>query len=107
MPAPADDIEDRDPGLARERTDLAWTRTAISFIALGAAMLHTNTIAGALVIAAGAAVWLTGHLTARSGRGATRRPERRRTVQLITAATTLTALLALAMTLLIPADGYR
>ena len=45
-PQPPDDIEDRDPGLARERTDLAWTRSAISFAALGAAMLHTNAVAG-------------------------------------------------------------
>jgi uncharacterized membrane protein YidH (DUF202 family) len=112
MPAPArparsDDIEDRDPGLARERTDLAWTRTAISFIALGTAMLHTDMIAGALVIAAGTAVWLMGHLSARSARGANHRPERRRTVQLITAATTLTAAVALALALLAPGPGYR
>ncbi len=105
-PTPSDDIEDRDAGLARERTDLAWTRTAISFIALGTAMLHTNTIAGALVIAAGAAVWLMGHLSARSARGADH-PERRRTVQLITAATTLTAIVALALALLAPGDGYH
>ncbi len=41
-PGPAGDIEDRDPGLARERTDLAWTRTAISFSALGAVMMRTS-----------------------------------------------------------------
>ena len=29
------DPEERDPGLARERTALSWTRTAISFAALG------------------------------------------------------------------------
>jgi uncharacterized membrane protein YidH (DUF202 family) len=106
-PTPSDDIEDRDPGLARERTDLAWTRTAISFIALGTAMLRTNTIAGVLVIAAGAAVWLMGHLSARSTRRADHHPERKRTVQLITAATTLTAIVALALALLAPGDGYR
>jgi len=103
-PAPADDIEDRDPGLARERTDLAWTRTAVSFVALGTAMLRTNAIAGALVVAAGAAVWLMGHLSARR---ADDHPERRRTVQLITAATTLTAFVALALALLAPGDGSR
>jgi uncharacterized membrane protein YidH (DUF202 family) len=53
---PVDDVEDRDPGLARERTDLAWTRTAISFAALGAAMLRSNAITGALVMLTGAAV---------------------------------------------------
>ena len=101
-PIPSDDIEDRDPGLARERTDLAWTRTAISFIALGAAMLRTNAIAGMLVIAAGAAVWLMGHLSARSARGADHRPGRRRTVQVITVATTVTAIVALVLALLAP-----
>jgi hypothetical protein len=51
----SDDIEDRDPGLARERTDLAWTRTAISYAALGAVMLHTSAIG--LVVATGVGVW--------------------------------------------------
>jgi uncharacterized membrane protein YidH (DUF202 family) len=37
---PADDIEYAGPGLARERTELAWTRTAIAFAALGAAILR-------------------------------------------------------------------
>jgi hypothetical protein len=104
---PVDDIEDRDPGLARARTDLACTRTAVSFIALGTAMLRTNTIAGALVIAAGAAVWLMGHLSARGARPADLHRERRSTVRLITAATTLTALVALALALLASGDGHR
>ncbi|MEV4709620.1 DUF202 domain-containing protein [Actinoplanes sp. NPDC049316] len=104
-PAATDDIEDRDPGLAQERTDLAWTRTAISFIALGTGMLHASTIAGALVVAAGAAVWVLGHLSARSARGANHHPERRRIVRLVTAATTLTAAIALASTLLAAGHG--
>jgi uncharacterized membrane protein YidH (DUF202 family) len=103
---PAEDIEDRDPGLARERTDLAWTRTAVSFLALGAGMLHTNAVAGALVISVGVAVWFLGHLSARSISG-TRRAERRCTVQLITVATTLTAMFALMLAVLAPGDGHH
>jgi uncharacterized membrane protein YidH (DUF202 family) len=40
--APPNDLEDLQPGLARERTELAWTRTAVSFAAVGVAILKTN-----------------------------------------------------------------
>src|SRR5262249_60625841 len=43
---PADDIEYADPGLAPERTELAWTRTAIAFAALGAARLQFPPVLG-------------------------------------------------------------
>jgi uncharacterized membrane protein YidH (DUF202 family) len=89
-----------DPGLAQERTQLAWSRTAISFAAVGAAILHTDRAAGAVVIAMSAAVWglgrLPAHERAEAGRGLTRR----RTVQLIAVATTLVSLVALALALL-------
>src|SRR5262249_17266890 len=39
---PPPDIEETNPGLARERTELAWTRTAISFPAVGAAILNDH-----------------------------------------------------------------
>ena len=107
QPAPSDDIEDRDPGLARERTDLAWTRTAISFIALGTAMLRNALLPGVLITAVGATVWLTGSLSARSARDVERHPARRRTVRLITATTTLTAIVALASALLTPEHHYH
>ena len=107
-PGPADDIEDRDPGLARERTDLAWTRTAIAFAALGAAMLRTNAVAGALVMVTGAAVWGLGQLSARDFGPVGGRPRlgRRHTVQIITGATTLVSLVALLLVLLAPAQGH-
>jgi uncharacterized membrane protein YidH (DUF202 family) len=60
---PGDDPEERDPGLARERTSLAWTRTAISFGALGAAVLKENVITGLLVLALAPVIWHLGHVS--------------------------------------------
>ena len=57
---PADDIEDADPVLARERTDLAWTRSAISFLALGVAILKFRPVVGIPLLAFSAVVWLIG-----------------------------------------------
>jgi uncharacterized membrane protein YidH (DUF202 family) len=103
-PETPDDIEDRDPGLARERTDLAWTRTAISFAALGAAMLRTSPVAGALVLATATAVWLLGQLSPRvmAEEAPGRRLSSTRTVQLITLATTAVSLLAFLIALVSP-----
>lgn len=56
MTAP-DDPGDLNPGLARERTHLAWTRTAISFAAVGGAILRTNITAGLTVLALSLLVW--------------------------------------------------
>jgi uncharacterized membrane protein YidH (DUF202 family) len=52
-----DEPEDRQPGLARERTDLAWTRTAIAFAATGAAILKTHVVEGIIVLGLGLATW--------------------------------------------------
>ncbi len=57
---PGDDPEERDPGLARERTSLAWTRTAISFAALGGVVLKANVLSGLLVLAVAPVVWQLG-----------------------------------------------
>jgi uncharacterized membrane protein YidH (DUF202 family) len=101
-PPPSDDVEERDPGLARERTDLAWTRTAIAFAALGALMLHTNAI-GLAVLGVAVAVWGLGQLSARQADAtARRRLGHRLTVQLVTAATTLVSVLALLLAVLAP-----
>ena len=56
------DYEDADPGLARVRTSLAWTRTALSFAAVGAVVLRKDVIAGLLILAAAAAIWRLGRL---------------------------------------------
>jgi uncharacterized membrane protein YidH (DUF202 family) len=56
MPA-GDDPEDLDPGLARQRTQLAWTRTAISFAALGVAILKVDIVAGLIVAGSSLVIW--------------------------------------------------
>jgi uncharacterized membrane protein YidH (DUF202 family) len=95
-------MEERDPGLARERTELAWTRSAISFGAVGAAILKTSPAAGAIVLAMSAAIWGLGRIAARNGRDtrAVSSASRQRTLRLIATATTAVALAALAVALL-------
>ncbi len=58
-----DDPEERDPGLARERTSLAWTRTAISFAALGGVVLKANVVTGLIILAIAPVIWRLGHAT--------------------------------------------
>ena len=71
MTTPADDIEQVDPGLARERTDLAWTRTAISFAALGIAVLKSNPLAGVPILVFSGVIWLLGRLSSEPGESRT------------------------------------
>lgn len=88
--APPDDPEDLDPGLARERTRLAWARTAIAFAAVGAVILRRDIVIGALVIALTPVVWATGRVGTQSGP-----PQRqRRRLLLVTVIVTAVALLA-------------
>ena len=56
------DYEEADPGLARVRTSLAWTRTALSFAAVGAVVLRKDIIAGLLILAAAPVIWRLGRL---------------------------------------------
>jgi uncharacterized membrane protein YidH (DUF202 family) len=69
-PAPDDtEPEERDPGLAHERTSLAWTRTAISFGALGGVVLKVNVITGLLILAIAPLVWQLGRLSGAEASG--------------------------------------
>ena len=58
----------RDPA---DRTRLAWTRTALAFAALGAGMLKSSPLEGAVVLALSVPVWaaVRGKLLPRSPRG--------------------------------------
>ena len=56
------DYEEADPGLARARTSLAWTRTALSFAAVGAVVLRKDVIAGLLILATAPVIWWLGRL---------------------------------------------
>jgi uncharacterized membrane protein YidH (DUF202 family) len=85
-------MEDLDPGLARSRTDLAWTRTAISFAAVGAAIAKQIPAAGGVVLAGSALIWGTGRV-ATTVRGGQRR------LLLVTVAVTVVALGALVLAL--------
>jgi uncharacterized membrane protein YidH (DUF202 family) len=95
---PLSDDNERDPGVARERTMLAWTRTAIGFVAVGAAMLKANVPAGFVVLAMSVPIWVVDRVTARS-------PESwlaaRRHI-LVTATIIVVALAALVITLTVP-----
>ena len=68
MAAPGEQ-PDIDPGLARERTALAWTRTAISFAAVGGVVLKKHIVPGLILLCVAPFIWEV-------GRRAYRRPAR-------------------------------
>lgn len=98
---PADDIEDADPGLARERTELSWTRTAISFAALGGAVLKFRPYAGIAILVLSTLIWKLGQVAGASGAGRARP----RQLLLIAVAVTAVSVVALAIALLGPEPG--
>jgi len=98
-----EDMEDIDPGLARERTVLAWSRTGLSFLALGGIVIRVDPLAGLAVLALGAVVWVLGYLHHRSlwtPAGATRRLTRPTALRIIAGGTAFLALVALVIAVL-------
>jgi uncharacterized membrane protein YidH (DUF202 family) len=93
------DIEEIDPGLARERTQMAWTRTAISFAAAGAAILKSHLVPGVIVLVLGMATWGL----SRFFPGGSQAGTAHRRLLVVTVAVTATALVSLAVVLATPA----
>jgi uncharacterized membrane protein YidH (DUF202 family) len=87
---PPDDPEDIDSGLARERTRLAWARTAIAFAAVGAAVLRKDPADGLIILVAAPLTYAIGQVAGRkAGPG---RQSRR--LAIVTASVIVTAVLA-------------
>ena len=82
------------PGLARERTELAWTRTALAFAAVGAVIARRDLIVGLAVLACTPLIWAVGRLATDPARAG--RPGR---LLLVTVAVTGVAVLAGAVAL--------
>jgi uncharacterized membrane protein YidH (DUF202 family) len=103
-PDDADDTNFAAPGFAQERTDLAWTRSSIAFLALGIAILKLSPVVGIPVLAIGLVVWLVGLLPHSGGR----EPMASRRVLLVTVAVNALAVVALVLTLAGPSSrGMR
>lgn len=79
------DRPDIDPGLAKKRTQLAWTRTAISFAAVGGVVLKRDVIPGLILLCIAPAIWA-------AGRRAYRRPDRLKIVTATIVAVSVVAL---------------
>ena len=93
-----------DPGLARERTSLAWTRTAVGFAAIGAALLHKYVTVGVVVLVLSGVVQACGRLGRPGGAGQARPGP----LLIIALAVTGIALAALAIAVFgAPSSGMR
>ncbi|WP_170177868.1 DUF202 domain-containing protein [Thermomonospora umbrina] len=79
--------------MAAERTELAWTRTAVSMLALGAAMTKVSPVAGVVMLAVGVGAWAGGRV------GSPGAGPRRWVVPVLGLAVTVVAMIALATTL--------
>ena len=69
-----DDPEELDAGLARERTSLSWTRTAIAFAALGGTVLKVNLVTGLVILVIAPVIWQLGRVSRGGVAGAAGQP---------------------------------
>jgi uncharacterized membrane protein YidH (DUF202 family) len=88
--SPANPADPIDPGQARARTSLAWTRTALSFAAVGAVVLKKDIIPGLIILATVPVIWQLGRLA----------HHRRGRLELVTATIVAVALVALLVAVL-------
>jgi uncharacterized membrane protein YidH (DUF202 family) len=96
--APPDPL-DGDPGLARERTRLAWMRTALAFAAVGAVILHREVLPGLAILALAPVVWALGRLPAHRLAA----PQQARRLLAVTVTVVLISIVAASVALLGPA----
>jgi hypothetical protein len=73
------------------RTRLAWTRTAVAFLAIGGAMLRSSPVAGFAVLLTSLPVWAVARRTDRAGLAGSSPSG----LRLVTATVVLVALVAL------------
>lgn len=95
-----DDLEDLGPGLARERSSLAWRRTAVSFTAVSLAVVKFAPLAGVPLLLMAISIWALGSAHTRAGLRGLRGKAQRRTIGAIALGTMLTAIIALLVALL-------
>lgn len=104
MNGPSPDIEDADPGLARARTKLAWTRSSIAFAAIGVLILKTKPLIGAPLLILSAFIWSIGLMRRTPGQAG----EARKRVLFVTICVTVVAAAALTIALAGPSShGFR
>jgi uncharacterized membrane protein YidH (DUF202 family) len=95
-PAPVPgEPEQEPPGSAQDRTELAWSRTAIAFLAIGGAILKKNVIAGSVVLSLAVLIWSLHRIFPDPGAGAAADATRPRQLLLVTVTVTVVALIAL------------
>lgn len=101
--------EPDDPGLARERTALAWTRSALSMAAIGTLVARAAFVGGLAVLGVGAAVamatvsaltWRHGQVLYRERHHVSVQPHAQTSAfGLLTGATVVTAAVAVVVTI--------